>query len=76
MMFHREPRLFVEAEFEDLSFGDLNEETTTDAFIERMLKAQEETKIKAGENIKKAQKKQKEGYDKRHCEQVCMEIYN
>ena len=74
MMFHREPRLFVEAEFEDLSFGDLNEETNTDAFIERMLKTQEETKIKAGESIKKAQKKQKEGYDKRNYEKVCIEI--
>ncbi len=75
MMFHRVPQLPVEADVEtntDMTDKDLDPETTADAYIERMLKRQEDTKSVAGENIKKAQRKQKEGYDKRHSPEVCI----
>ena len=65
---------------------DIDTETTADAFIEKMLKRQEDIKSIAGENIKKSQKKQKECYDKRHSPEVynytalyiytgCMQVY-
>ncbi|XP_064407174.1 circumsporozoite protein-like [Halichondria panicea] len=69
MMFHREARLPIEADVEQnetVTSEDIDTETTADAFIEKMLKRQEDIKSIAGENIKKSQKKQKECYDKRH----------
>ena len=69
MMFHREARLPIEADVEQnetVTSEDIDTETTADAFIEKMLKRQEDIKSIPGENIKKSQKKQKECYDKRH----------
>ncbi len=54
MMLHREPRLLIEADLEtdtDITGKDLDTETTADAFIERLLKRQEDTKSVAGENM-------------------------
>ncbi len=73
MMFHREARLPIEADVEQnetVTSEDIDTETTADAFIEKMLKRQEDIKSIAGENIKKSQKKQKECYDKRHSPEV------
>ena len=59
MMFHREARLPIEADVEQnetVTSEDIDTETTADAFIEKMLKRQEDIKSIAGENIKKSQK--------------------
>ncbi len=69
MMFHRQPRLFVESEL--LGEDDVCKlETDPDAFIEKMLKRQSDVKSKAPGNIAKAQAKQKKDYDKRHFPEV------
>ncbi len=58
MMFHRQPRLFVESEL--IGEDDVCKlETDPDAFIEKMLKRQSDVKSKAPGNIAKAQAKQK-----------------
>ncbi len=62
MMFHREARLPIEADVEQnetdtvVTSEDIDTETTADAFIEKMLKRQEDIKSIAGENIKKISK--------------------
>lgn len=69
MMFHRQPRLFVESEL--IGEDDVCKlETDPDAFIEKMLKRQSDVKSKAPGNIAKAQAKQKIDYDKRHFPEV------
>ena len=62
MMFRREARLPIEADVEQnetdtvVTSEDIDTETTADAFIEKMLKMQEDTKSIAGENIKNLKK--------------------
>ena len=59
MMFHREARLPIEADVEQnetVTSEDIDTETTADAFIEKMLKRQEDIKSIAGENIKNLKK--------------------
>lgn len=69
MMFHRQPRLPVDAElFGEGDACDLK--TDVDVFMEKMLKRQNDVKSNAAGNIAKAQAKQKEDYDKRHSPEV------
>ena len=71
MMFHRQPRLPVDSEL--LPMSDAGE-PDFDLFIENMVKVRDELKDKGSANIAKAQRDQKEYYDKRHSPEVCIII--
>ena len=68
MMFHRQPSLPIDSEL--LPLLDKSGEPDYEAFIEKTASVCEEIKEVASCNISKAQKNQKEYYDKRHSVQV------
>ena len=68
MLFHREPRLPIDAE---LIAQHPSESTDIDSNIETMLQIQRDVQVEAMGNITSAQKRQKKNYDKRHEVKVC-----
>ena len=71
LMFGRHPRLPIDAEL-DPSPEELTEPTSEEIeqALENLLETRKETKVKASDNIKKAQEKQKEHYDQKHSPEV------
>ena len=69
MMFLRQPRLPIDSEMLPSSDNLENQPNTTD-FIQDMTKIREDIKVKACSNITRAQKSQKDYYDRRHAQEV------
>ena len=74
MMFHRQPRLPIDTELMAKVEG--TEEQDVDIFMEKMIKARDDLKSKAGANIVKAPAKQKEYYDHRHSPEVSTNFFS
>ena len=74
MMFHRQPRLPIDTEMMAKVEG--TEEQDVDIFMEKMIKARDDLRSKAGANIVKAQAKQKEYYDHRHSSEVSTNFFS
>lgn len=79
MMYHREPRLpvckNVGCDVENALMEVKSDLANTDEFIQKMLNRQEDVMKEAKKSIAKAQKEQKDGYDKRHIPEVHIIIH-
>lgn len=74
MMFHRQPLLLADIEMlsgseQESGTSDV-EEVSPSTFIEKMSQIRDDLKEKACSNICKAQKSQKDYYDRRHLQEV------
>ena len=73
MMFHRHPRLPIDAELQQSS---VDEDTNVESFVDKMLQVRDTIKVKACSNIEEAQQKQREYYDCRHSPEVRLNLYS